>query len=402
MGAVRFCTANLLRRRLGGMLAIAALIGLAGAVTLAAFAGARRTESAYPRLLDRTHALDVLVSPDFGETVSVRDLKKIPVVKLAGSAYGFGLADFSGRGAPPPDTEFGLDGFGPSAAVARVEAENPRVSEGRLPRNDRPEEIFVNEAAAEMIGLHVGSRVHWSLYDYSDLVLDDGSINPDAVFTPVQFTVVGIGTTIDDLLRNENQDAGSVQLSPAFVTKYRDFAIYKVAGVFLEHGSGDLAAFTAAYNEVAGDQKAQLQSRDSRERAFESVSQPYAASLLLFGIAAAVAGLIVIAQALIRVVDRDAGDGHVLVALGASRATRMTIASGRALAAVLIGAVAAVMGATALSPLFPLGRARDAEPDPGVHLDVRVLGTGLVVIVLLLAATTVAARLAACAPARGG
>ena len=53
MGAVRFCTANLLRRRLGGMLAIAALIGLAGAVTLAAFAGARRTETAYPRLLDR-------------------------------------------------------------------------------------------------------------------------------------------------------------------------------------------------------------------------------------------------------------------------------------------------------------------------------------------------------------
>ena len=71
MGAVRFCTANLLRRRLVGLLAIAALIGLAGAVTLAAFAGARRTETAYPRLLDHMHALDVLVSPDFGETVSV-------------------------------------------------------------------------------------------------------------------------------------------------------------------------------------------------------------------------------------------------------------------------------------------------------------------------------------------
>ncbi len=295
MGAVRFCTANLLRRRTAGLVAITALIAIAGAVTLAAFAGARRTDTAYPRLLNRVHALDVLVAPDFGETVSARDLAKIPVVRFAADAYGFGLADWSGRGTLPPDANFGLGGFGLELAGARSGAESPRVSEGRLPRNERPGEIFANEAAAKALGLHVGSRVHYTLYQFSDLVLEDGSINPDTVFTPVTFTVVGIGTTVDDLLLNENQDAQSLLVSPAFVREYRSRASYKVAGVFLKLGSRDLPAFTASVNRILGDQKVQLQTRVNRERAFEAVADPYSASLLLFGVAATLAAFIVVA-----------------------------------------------------------------------------------------------------------
>ena len=234
-----------------------------------------------------------------------------------------------GRGTLPPDANFGLGGFGLELAGARSGAESPRVSEGRLPRNERPGEIFANEAAAKALGLHVGSRVHYTLYQFSDLVLEDGSINPDTVFTPVTFTVVGIGTTVDDLLLNENQDAQSLLVSPAFVREYRSRASYKVAGVFLKLGSRDLPAFTASVNRILGDQKVQLQTRVNRERAFEAVADPYSASLLLFGVAATLAAFIVVAQALVRLVDLDATDGSVLVALGAARTTRAAIASGR-------------------------------------------------------------------------
>ena len=119
MGAVRFCTANLIRRRIAGTLAIAVLIGLAGSLTLAAFAGARRTDTAYPRLLDRVHALDVLIVPDFGETIGARELAKIPAVKFAANGYGFGLSDWSGRGTQPKDANLGLGGFGLSLAGAK-------------------------------------------------------------------------------------------------------------------------------------------------------------------------------------------------------------------------------------------------------------------------------------------
>ena len=47
------------------------------------------------------------------------------------------------------------------------------------------------------------------------------------------------------------------------------------------------------------------------------------------------------------------------------------------------GAVLAVAVAVAASPLTPIGAARLAEPDPGVHADIAVLAAGLAIIALL-------------------
>ena len=47
-------------------LQLALLAGVAGAVVLAAVAGARRTDTAFARMLHETRAADVLVNPDYG------------------------------------------------------------------------------------------------------------------------------------------------------------------------------------------------------------------------------------------------------------------------------------------------------------------------------------------------
>ncbi|MET0627455.1 MAG: ABC transporter permease [Acidimicrobiia bacterium] len=389
MGAVRFCASNLIRRRVAGMIVVALLIGLAGAVTVAAFAGARRTATAYPRLLDQAHALDVLVAPDFGETVSAKELAKLPGVRLAGDAYGFGIASWSGRGERPDDL-LGLGALGFTAATAKIEAEAPRMTEGRLPRVDRPYEMVVNEATAATLGLHVGTRATFTLYEFGDLIRDDGTMNPDAVFTPITFTIVGIERTLDDLLLNENQDTESALLSPAFTAMYRDRASYKVAGVLLDRGAEGVPAFTAALNRELGEHKFQLQTRSMRETTFAAVAEPYTASLQLFAIAIGLTALIVLAQALMRLVDLDEADGPALVALGASRWTRVGISSARAVAAIGAGAVLTVIGAIALSPLFPLGRPREAEPTPGIDIDAKAIGLGFGVIVLVFVVVVIA------------
>ena len=59
-----------LRRRWKSAVAIAILIGIAGAVVLTAYAGARRTDSAYPRYLKATHAADFLVATEKLGTVA--------------------------------------------------------------------------------------------------------------------------------------------------------------------------------------------------------------------------------------------------------------------------------------------------------------------------------------------
>src|SRR5215204_5480189 len=72
-----------LRLRWRSLLLLALLVGVAGAAVLTAVAGARRTESAYPRLLDALHAAhaSVEVSPEY-----FGDIADLPQVEAAAPA----------------------------------------------------------------------------------------------------------------------------------------------------------------------------------------------------------------------------------------------------------------------------------------------------------------------------
>ncbi|HEX9313206.1 MAG TPA: hypothetical protein VGA30_10365, partial [Actinomycetota bacterium] len=49
-----------LRLHLTATIALIVLVGVAGGVVIASAAGARRTDTAFPRFLDASHAADVL------------------------------------------------------------------------------------------------------------------------------------------------------------------------------------------------------------------------------------------------------------------------------------------------------------------------------------------------------
>lgn len=59
MGAVRLLVSSELRRRWRSLAVTALLVGLTGAVTLAAVGGARRTSSSFDRFLESTRSHDV-------------------------------------------------------------------------------------------------------------------------------------------------------------------------------------------------------------------------------------------------------------------------------------------------------------------------------------------------------
>ena len=61
MGAIWMLSANDLRRRRVSTLAIALLIGIVGAVVIAAVAGARRSDTALRRFNDESHSANVEV-----------------------------------------------------------------------------------------------------------------------------------------------------------------------------------------------------------------------------------------------------------------------------------------------------------------------------------------------------
>src|SRR5438876_7605839 len=69
-------------------LLVVVLIGLVGGLTLAAAAGARRTETAYPRFLVATNSEDYLVSAANTGTALYADVARLPEVAQTGVVDG--------------------------------------------------------------------------------------------------------------------------------------------------------------------------------------------------------------------------------------------------------------------------------------------------------------------------
>src|SRR4029079_18065608 len=82
-----------------------------------------------------------------------------------------------------------------------------------------------------------------------------------------------------------------------------------------------------------------------------------------------------------RAVDEDA-----LRAVGTRRGQRWASAAATVVPVAVGGAALAALAAVLASPLFPVGVAREAEPDPGLHVDATALALGSVAIVLVVSA----------------
>src|SRR5438132_8173719 len=72
MNAVWMRARSELRSRLGSILALAVIVGVIGGLVIAAVAGARRTETAYPRFLASENALTLVVQVSSKDPLTAR------------------------------------------------------------------------------------------------------------------------------------------------------------------------------------------------------------------------------------------------------------------------------------------------------------------------------------------
>ena len=378
----------ILRSRWRGAVVVGLLIGVTGGAVLATLAGADRTQSAFPRLLDRTHSPDETIFPRQFADFRAGSVRDVPGARRVGVAAGFLLGErrdgrVIGRGIGLVDAIASVDGH------SLYESSGARVLEGRLPRRDRLDEAVVNEAGADLLGVGVGSVYPAAVSDprFFELPPDAPQEELDAVFTPIDVRIVGVYRGADDLLNNENSDQGNLVFGPAFARKFRSDTIFEVAFVELSPGTS-VASFESRAREQFRGIELQFVSRAEQEQTFALTVQPYADALRIFALVVAVAGFLVVAQALLRLVVADGSDGPTLDALGASRAVRAGSSAARSLVAVVGGGLLAVIVAISISPVFPLGRARAAEPDPGVRVAGTVIAIGFAVLVVGLALAT--------------
>src|SRR5215467_13924680 len=137
-----------LSARWRGWVAFALLAGLAGAVVLAAVAGARRTASAYPRFLKASGAAEALVSPagtGFGGYYGA--LTRSPGVLAVAPVQGVDAGPVGPDGTPDEQAVV----IAPADAMLGHRVEVPKLLAGRLPLPGRPGEVAVDQMGARLL-----------------------------------------------------------------------------------------------------------------------------------------------------------------------------------------------------------------------------------------------------------
>jgi len=395
MAAVLMLLRARLRRRWRAWVALSVLLGVAVGVVLTAAAGARRTDTAYPRYLQWSRAEDLLVSVDDS---LVPAIARLPQVSDASLGVGYALYAIDARGFLEPDPARAIGG---TDAHVLYSFARPIVVAGRLADPARADEATVNPQLAENWNIQPGSRVTLRAFSQSDQqAVGDGTRPvPATAGHNRTFTVTGIVVGADDVIPDPRRPITRFNLTPAYSRLYRATEEnYSGMLVRLHHGAADVPTFEAAVNRITagaraasgqggpGGLTALINPRSDVTARVQHAVQPEVAALWLFAGLVAATALLIVGQSVSRQLTIEGDDGDTLRALGMSPGQLLLAALAQVL---LMSAGAALLGvaiAVVASPLMPIGAVTVIEPQPGISVDLAVLGIGATATVLLLLA----------------
>ena len=386
-----------LRRRWGGYLALALLVGLVGGVALASLTAARRTYASYPAFLASTNPSDLFVLPQTNdpEPGLVSKLARLPHVRSAEEGELINAATLTpdGKVGTVLETQVELV-TSPDGLFSNQD--KLRITQGRAANPARADEVVATNEAASVLHLHVGERIPVGISRNSGQ-----DVRP---YRRTDLTVVGIGVLGIQLVHDDidSNRAGFLVGTPALLRQYESCcATNSYDGLQLDGGSRYAATVLQGYEHLIDNQALNygqlvVYQTAAIEAEAQQAIRPEAIALAVFGVIALVAALIIGTQAISRQLHGNAGETEVLRALGADPVTTMADGLLGVVAAVVAGAVLAAAVAMSLSPLTLFGPVRTVETAPGIDADWTVLGTGMAVLaaVLALVAAGIAYRLA--------
>jgi len=370
------------RRQWRALLGLVLLLGLAGGVVLTAAAGARRTDSAYPRLLSWANASQVEATPGSPDPAYLAALARLPQVAAVAPANQYTVALPVPHGAPnaqvqalsSPDGTYG-------ASVDRV-----KILAGRMFSPTSPDEALIDPQLASMEHLRPGDTLR--LFG----IPGNTPQGPDLKGAfPLTFRVTAIGVFDDQVVPVTATNTLPLVLFSSGFTRTgaatKTFYLSE-AGVRLRPGADPTAVIAAAkalekrYPQVQGNYTVFVNLSDEIA-ATQRAMRPEAVALAAFAALAGLISLAVLGQLLARQLALDAAQFPILRAIGMTRRSLLALSAARLALVTVAGAVLAAAIAVAASPLMPIGAARVAEPDPGVQADVTVLAVGFAVIAVV-------------------
>ncbi len=379
------------RRDWARYLAIAVIVGLLGGVAMASVAAARRTQSAFPRILAASNASDLDVDPGPYSARVAGQISRLPGVRSAESYVAlYGMRALR-SGFADPRTPFNqqvelvgsLDGL-------YFDQDRVIITSGRRANPGRPGEIVISEQTARGFGLRIGQSLTVNLYSPQQASDPGFNFMTRQPVHRVRLTITGIGVFTDEVVQDDIDRIYRVLATPALTRQeLRCCAAYLWTGLRLARGDRDVAPVQREFSKllppgIPGVFRVTSVVEGQGERAV----RPESVAAGTFGLIAALTALVLAWQAIRRTILGSRDERGVLRAVGASPSALILDASTGIMCAIAVGATLAIAVAVAASPLAPLGQLHRLEPDPGVSLDWTVLGAGAAFFLLALSGAT--------------
>jgi len=359
-------------RRWRGWVSLCLLAGLLSGLVLAAVSAGHRTATAFPQFV-AAHGYDALVI----SAAPMPALAKLPGVASATPMHQFAAGTPTCACARPINPAyFNLSAVAPSGLPRMV-----KLVAGRMPDQNSPGEVLASFRMQQDIGVGVGTVIRVPLYSAAQ---QSAYLNGAAV-TPAGGTVT---------LRVVGIEAAEAEFPFAATTSYALYTTAAFSRLWAGRTAGVAFSFVRLRSGAAAFPQFQAQARaagafavsdaDTAVGSIGTAIWPQVLGWWLLAGLTALAGMVVLAQALARQADAEAYG--VYSALGA---TWRQLAGAGLIATLLVAVAGASIGtvlAVLLSPLTPVGLARIAELSGGFTFDTVVLGPGAAVAVLVVLA----------------
>jgi len=383
MGSVWLALRADVRLRWRALAGLALVLGLVGGVVLTAAAGARRTDTAYPRLLAWASAAQVDILPIVGNPTPAyaAAAARLPQVASISTEVLYNAALPVHRGQPVTVVQT----FSSPDRALGASADRVKILQGQMFRPAAVGQAVIDPQLAAMEHLRAGGTLRLLA------LRENATGTPELrLAVPLTFRVSAVAVFDNQIVPATAINSEPVALlSPPFAgTPAARSSIYDFqVGVRLRPGAS-VAAFESAATALAKRYPStggslEFVNLSDEVAATQRAIRPQAVALAAFAALAGLIALAVIGQLLARQLLLDATEYPILRAFGMTRIRLVHLSLIRLAVVTLTGAAIAVPIAIAASPLMPIGPARLAEPQPGIEVNIAVLAAGFVAIAVL-------------------
>ncbi|HVA04024.1 MAG TPA: FtsX-like permease family protein [Acidimicrobiales bacterium] len=394
------------RRRRGGYVTIAVLVGLLGGLAMGSIAAARRTQSSFPVYLASTNPSDLSLptanwqpgSPNSAgsDLSNARSLARLPHVKSVENEFNINAQPLGRNGfplPPPPGAQaLGITILSNDGSTDGELSDQDRLTvvQGRLAEPKRADEFVVTSVVAQVLGVRVGDVVPVGFYTNPQTNLPGygtGTEFKTKAHLTMDMKLVGIVAFNNQVVADSLGAVGTAEIvyTPALTRRIVSCCVVgTTSSLELDHGSRDVGVVEKEIAAFAGPGGPPYYQLAPSTAVAERAIKPESIALGVFGGIAALAALLIAGLAIGRQLRFGAQETRTLRALGGGPAMTMADGLAGAVIAVVVGALLAVGVAIGLSPLAPIGVVRPVYPDGGVAFDWTVLGLGFAVLVVVL------------------